>query len=89
MDEFPRAVRARRQRVGDLLGGFVAVAQLFLVDQRVVDAVDHQLAQFAVLGAGFVKLVGNVVPEAERFEEVLIDDVGAGARRRRRPCCCG
>ena len=77
-DEFARAVRARRQRVGDLLRGFVADAELFLVDKGVVDAVDHQLAQDAVLHAGLELIAGNLVSEAERFKEILINNIGAG-----------
>ncbi len=47
-DELAGAVGARLERVGDLVGGLVADAQLFLVDEGVVDAVDHQLAEVAV-----------------------------------------
>ncbi len=77
-DELTRAIGTRIERVGDLLGGLVADAKLFLVDKRVVDAVDHQLAQHRVLGALLEQIVGDPVLEAERFEEVLIDNVGAG-----------
>ncbi len=50
--------------------------QLFLVDQRVVNAIDHQFAQRGVFRSLLVQLVGNVVFEAESLKEVLIDDVG-------------
>jgi hypothetical protein len=77
-DELARAVGARVERVGDLLGGVVADAELFFVDEGVVDAVDHQLAQVGVAGAVLVLVAGDVVLEAEGLEEVLVDDVGAG-----------
>ena len=77
-DELARAVGAGLERVGDLVGGLVADAELFLVDEGVVDAVDHQLAQLGVACAVLVLVAGDVVVEAEGFEEVLIDDVGAG-----------
>ncbi len=69
----------RRQRVGDLAGRVVAGTQLVLVDQRVVDAVDVQVTQDGVVEPGFEPFVGHVVAEAEPFEEILVDDVGAGA----------
>ncbi|MCU0982920.1 MAG: hypothetical protein MUF25_27475 [Pirellulaceae bacterium] len=50
----------------------------FFVDQRVVDPVDLQFAQFCVAGAGFEGRVGLIVPEAERFEEILIHQVRPG-----------
>ncbi len=75
----PRAVGTRLEFVEDLLRGFVADAQFFFVDERVVDAVDHQVAQLAVAGAALEIVVGDVVLEAEGFEEILVDDVGAGA----------
>ena len=53
-DKLTRAVGAGGEGIGDLLGGLIADAQLFLIDEGVVDAVDHQLAQHAVLGAGLV-----------------------------------
>ena len=64
--------------VGDLAGGVVADTELFLVDEGVVDAVDHELAEVGVVLAVFVLIAGDVVLEAEGFKEVLIDDVGAG-----------
>src|SRR5690606_6521419 len=73
-EELARRVRARRQRVGDLRDGVVAHAQLLLVDVGVVDPVDRQLAELVVVD----ERRALVVPEAERLEEVLIDDVGAG-----------
>ncbi len=77
-DELTRAVGAGLERVGDLVGGLVAEAQLFLVDEGVVDAVDHQFAKIGVFVAVLVLIAGDVVVEAEGLEEVLIDDVGAG-----------
>ena len=56
----------------------VADAQVVFADQRVVDAVDGVLAQLAVEQAALELVGGDVVPEAEGFEEVLVDDVGAG-----------
>ena len=64
--------------VGDLVGGFVADTELFLVDEGVVDAVDHEFAEVGVSGTVLVLVAGDVVVEAEGLEEVLIDDVGAG-----------
>ena len=43
-----------------------------------VDAVDHELAEVGVACSVFVLVAGDVVVEAEGFEEVLVDDVGAG-----------
>ncbi len=63
----------------DLLGRLVADAKFFLVDERVVDAVDGMLAQLVVEQAGFELVASDVVLEAEGFEEVLVDDVRAGA----------
>ena len=54
------------------------IAELFFVDEGVVDAVDHQLAEFGVACAVLVLIAGDVVVEAEGLEEVLVDDVGAG-----------
>jgi hypothetical protein len=48
--------------------------QLFLVDVGVVDAVDVEVAQVAVVD---VRL-GLVVLEAQRLEEIHVDDRGAG-----------
>ena len=67
-----------RQLVEDLPRRLVADAKLFLVDQRVVDAVDHEFAELAVADAALELVAGDVVAEAEGFEEVLVDDVGAG-----------
>ena len=47
-DELTRAVRPWLKPVGNQLCGVVANAQLFFVDERVVDAIDHQLAQLAI-----------------------------------------
>ena len=69
-------------RVDDLLGRLVADAQLFLIDERVIDAVDHQLAQLAIALAVLVLVAGDVVAEAQRLEEVLVDDVRAGRDNR-------
>ena len=77
-DELAGAVGAGLEGVGDLVGGLVADAKLFLVDEGVVDAVDHELAQVGVARAVLVLVAGDVVVEAEGLEEVLIDDVGAG-----------
>ncbi len=60
------------------MGGLVADAQFVFVDEGVVDAVDRQLAEHGVMRAVLVLVVRHVVVEAERLEEVLIDDVGAG-----------
>ena len=77
-DELAGAVWLGLEGVGDLVGDLVALAQLFFVDEGVVDAVDHELAEFGVACAVLVLVAGDVVVEAEGFEEVLIDDVGAG-----------
>ena len=77
-DELAGAVGAGLEGVGDLVGGLVADAELFLVDEGVVDAVDHQLAEVGVACAVLVLVAGDVVVEAEGLEEVLVDDVGAG-----------
>src|SRR6185437_5716112 len=77
-DELARAVRSGLHRVDDLLGGLVADAELFLVDERVVDAVDHQLAEIGIARAVLVLVAGDVVAEAEGLEEVLVDDVRSG-----------
>ena len=77
-DELAGAVGAGLEGVGDLVGGLVADAELFFVDEGVVDAVDHQLAEVGVACAVLVLVAGDVVVEAEGLEEVLIDDVGAG-----------
>src|SRR5258706_9983450 len=77
-DDLPRAVGARLELIEDLLRRLIADAQLFFVDERVVDAVDHQLAKLAVARAALEFVGGDVVLVAEAFEEILIDDVGAG-----------
>src|SRR6185437_998095 len=77
-DELARAVGSGLHRVDDLLGRLVADAELFLVDERVVDAVDHQLAQLGIARAVLVLVAGDVVAETKRLEEVLVDDVRAG-----------
>ena len=59
-------------------GGLVADAELVFVDEGVVDAVDDELAELAVVRAVLYCVVGDVVLEAEGFEEILVDDVGAG-----------
>ena len=53
-------------------------AKLFFVDERVVDAIDHQLAQGGVFRSLAVEVVGDPVLVAERLEEILVDNVGAG-----------
>jgi hypothetical protein len=78
VDELAGAVGAGFERVGDLVDGLVADAQLVLVDEGVVDAIDGKLAELAVERAVLVLVAGEVVVEAEGLEEVLIDDVGAG-----------
>ena len=77
-DELARGVGAVLEGVGDLAGDVVADAELFLVDEGVVDAVDHELAEDAVFVAVFVLVGGDVVAVAEGLEEVLVDDVGSG-----------
>ncbi len=77
-DELARAVRPGFERVDDLLGRLVADAKLFFIDEGVVDAVDHELAQGRRRRAVLVLVAGDVVLEAEGFEKVLVDDVGAG-----------
>src|SRR5690606_33053931 len=72
------AVRDGRQRVRDVTRRGIADAQLVLVDVGVVDPVDRTLAQFVVVRLD----VAVPVPEAERFEEVLIDDDRAGRHDR-------
>ena len=78
LDELAGAVGAGGEGVGDLVGDLVADAELFLVDEGVVDAVDHELAEVGVAGTVLVLVAGDVVVEAEGLEEVLIDDVGSG-----------
>ena len=77
-DELAGAVGAGLEGVGDLVGDFVADAELVFVDEGVVDAVDGEFAEYGVFVAVLVLVVGDVVLEAEGLEEVLIDDVGAG-----------
>jgi hypothetical protein len=77
-DELARAVGTGLERVGDLVCRLVADPQLFLIDEGVVDAVDHQLAKQAVLVAVLVLVACDVVIKAESLEEVLVDDIGSG-----------
>ncbi len=77
-DELAGAVGAWFEGVGDLVGDFVADAEFVFVDEGVVDAVDGEFAEDGVFVAVFVLVVGDVVLESEGFEEVLVDDVGAG-----------
>ena len=60
-------------------GSVVANAQFVFVDQRIVNAVDVQLAQLVVVQPGLESLFGNVMAEAQAFEEILIDNVRPGA----------
>ena len=60
------------------MGGLVTDAELLLVDEGVIDAIDHQLAEVGVACPVFVLVAGDVVVEAEGLEEVLVDDIGAG-----------
>ena len=76
--ELARGIRARLDGIGDLPHGVVADAQLLFVDERIVDAVDTQLQKLAVIHTGFQAFVGDVMPEAEGFKEILVHDVGAG-----------
>src|SRR5277367_2803402 len=77
-DELTRTIGARIKRIRDLFGSCIANAKLFFIDERVLDAVDHQFAEHSVFGALLEEVVGNPMLVAESFEEVLIDDVGAG-----------
>jgi hypothetical protein len=73
-DELARGIAARLQAAGDLIDGVVAGLQFFFVDVGVVDAVDVVRAQDVV-----VHLAGGlIVLEAQGFEEVHVDDRGAG-----------
>jgi len=72
-DEGARRVGPGRKRVGDLFDRLVAGLQLLLVDVGVVDAVDVEGAQDAVVDIGR----RLVVLEAKRLEEVHVDDGGA------------
>src|SRR5205823_4382976 len=74
-DEFAAGVGAGLHLVEDLLRRLVADAQLFLVDQRVVDSIEGVLAELAVEQAALELVLGDVVLEAEGLEKILIDDV--------------
>jgi len=77
-DKLAGAVRAGLEGVGDLVDGLVADAELVLVDEGVVDAIDGEFAKHGVVRPVLELVVGHVVVEAKGFKEVLIDDVGAG-----------
>ena len=73
-DEGAAGVGARLEAVGDLADGKVAVLKLLFVDIGVVDAVDVQRAQRIIIR----DFIGLVVFVAKRFEEIHVDDRGAG-----------
>ena len=60
----------------------VANAQFVFVDQRVVDAIDMQIAQLVVVESILEAILGHPMLKAERLEKILIDDIGAGAHDR-------
>ena len=71
-------IRARRKPIEDAAHRPVADAQFPLIDIRVVDAVDGQLAQTFVRHHRMLGRAGShVVPEPQGLEEVLIHHVGA------------
>ena len=73
-DERAARVGLRLQAVGDLADRVVAILQLLLVDIGVVDAVDVERAQRIIVR----DFIGLVVLVAKRFEEIHVDDGGAG-----------
>src|SRR5207248_5266559 len=76
-EELARAVRTRIEYVGNNASRLITDAQLFFVNESVVDAINHQLAQHAVFGAAAETIIRDVVAEAERLKEILINNVGA------------
>ena len=77
-DKLTRTVGPGIQRICNDLAGLVAKAQFLFIDERVVDAIDHQFAQGGVFRSLAVKVVGDPVPVSQRLEEVLVDHVGPG-----------
>ena len=77
-DDLARAVRLGFQVIDDLLHRVIAYPKLILVDQGVVNPVDHHFVQHAIVHTGLEVFIRDVVAEAETLEEILIDDVGAG-----------
>jgi hypothetical protein len=79
---FPRGIRPWLELVGDLLRRLVTDAQLVFIDKSVVNPIDVQVAQGAVVVAVFEKIRGDIVAEPQALEEILIDDVGPGRNDR-------
>ena len=76
VDKLARAVRTGFEHVGQFVGGVVTSLKFLFVDKGVVDTVDIKFAEF---GVGDDVLFGaDIVFEAEGFEEVHVDDGGAG-----------
>ena len=73
-DEGAGRIGLRLEAVGDLADRVVAVLQLLFVDIGIVDAVDVERAQ-RVIVRNFKRLIMLV---AKRFEEIHVDDGGAG-----------
>jgi hypothetical protein len=73
-DELAAAVRARFQAVGDLADRVIGLLQLLFIDIGVVDTIDVERAQRVVV-RDFKRLIMLV---AKRFEEIHVDDRGAG-----------
>jgi hypothetical protein len=76
--QLARAVRSRLKLIEDFLRGLIADAQLILVDEGVVNAIDRVFAQLAVEHAALELIVGDPVAKAQGLEKILVDHVGAG-----------
>ena len=71
-------MRPRLEFVRDLTAGRIANAQLIFIDVGVVNPIDAEATQHIVVHVDFA----FVMLEAERFEEILVDDDGAGGNDR-------
>ena len=74
LDEFARGIGLGGQTVGNQAAGVITDAEFVFIDVGVVDAVNVQIAEGGVIH----ELAAYVVVEAHGFEEILVDDVGAG-----------
>ena len=77
-NELARGIRPRFEGIGDLARDGVAHPQLIFIDVSVVNAVDRELPERVVAHED----VALVVLVAEGFEEILVDDDGAGGNDR-------
>src|ERR1700677_5002473 len=73
-DKLTRGMWPVFEGFGNIANCMIADAEFILIDERVVNSVDCEIAQLVIVERGS----SLIVPKSERLEKILIDDIRAG-----------